>query len=675
VRKYAGTVSLLLALCGLAAGGGMTQALLAAQDAGPPPAAPAYRDGIDLAAIDRRVNACDNFYRHACGGFIASARVDADEPEIRMADSRFDANLERALGRLFRETGNDPELDRLKTFYESCTASAAGANQADTAIVRAWLARIDGVQSRADVQAMLRDLSGIGVDVFLNYGGWPDRTDWGGYRGELTNGRTWSEPAVVEQAFTQAGLDPAAAHRDAEAVVAIATALRPRTVRRWDDGTEHPMTPAAIAAAYPGIDWAPYFRMIGATADRPINVTSPAYLEALQSELATRPVAELRAYLRWQFLFSLRGELPAPYNGAFGNIDPGYRVATGNPTKACRDATVRAMGVEFSRQFATRILGREARDAGSLLADSIRDAMVRSIGDRDWLSPEARQATADKLRQTDLKIGFPDDWPEAGRYPVRAGHFLDNVLAARRYEQQRTWSRAHARRDRRAWDMIVYPWVGEGMAAARLPIPNGFPDAFTNSLIMTAAYLMPPRFDAAVPPEVNYGTFGAVFGHELVHVAQLHMFGADGRERELWGAADQAAETRQGQCVIDQANAHHPLPGVSMDGTRQYEENVADYGGLRLAYEALRARLGAAIDRPDASGTTPAQRFFYAFAQNWCTAQTDDSLRGHVASDGHGPPEFRVNGPLSNLPAFARAFGCGASAPMVRPAANQCVVW
>lgn len=632
-------------------------------------------DGIDLTALDPHVSACENFYRHACGGFIASARPTPDNPEIRMADATFDANLESALTRLFEQSDGDPELKRLETFYRSCTASMAGADQADVAAIRGWLARIDGITSRAEIQPMLRELSRIGVDVFYNYGGWPDRTAWGRYRGELLNGGSYSDPAVVEKAFTLAGADAATARREAQAVAAIAGELRPHMVQRWDDGTEHPMSPEAIARAWPGIEWAAYFNLVGAPAGRPVNVASPEYFGTLQAVLADRPVEDLRAYMRWRFLLSLRGELPSPYNRAFADIDPGLRVAVGMPVAQCRDATVRAMGVELSRQFATRILGEDGRRAGDQVAQTLRASMVESISGRTWLSPQARQATADKLSQTDLKIGYPEHWPQAGAYPLSPDRFLDNVFAARRFEQQRTWARAQTARDRKAWDMIVSPWVGDGMAAARLSVPNGFPDAFSNSLIMTAAYLAPPRFDANLPVEVNYGAFGAVFGHELIHVAELHMFTADGREGELWTPADVAAAKTQGQCVIDQANAFHPLPGLTMDGARQYAENVADYGGVRLAYAALRQRLGAAIDRPDAAGMTPARRFFYAYAQNWCTAQTDDSLRGHVASDGHGPPEFRVNGPLSNLPEFARAFGCRSATPMTRSDANRCTVW
>jgi endothelin-converting enzyme/putative endopeptidase len=520
-------------------------------------------------------------------------------------------------------------------------------------------------------------LSGIGVDPFFTYSGQPDRTQWDRYRGEIHNSVIWANEQTVAQTFIAAGLADADAQRDAAAVASIVAALRKERGDRYDASTaENPRTLAQLAQLAPSIDWPRYFTMVGAPRARAVNVTSPAFLRAVETVLSTRPPAELRAFLRWSFLFSLRGELPSPYNTAFGDINPALRVQLGNPAGRCRDATVRAMGVEFSRQYATRVLGWKARDAALKIATEIKARIVAAVADARWLSPAGRQATADKLTRTDLKIGFPDQWPEVGHYALSRSAFLANVLAARTFEQRRAWARAGQAHSRTAWDMIVSPWVGDGMAAARLVVPNGYPDALSNSIIMTAAYLGPPRFDADAAPELNYATFGAVFAHEFVHAAETNTYGADGKNQELWSDDDIKAEEKQGQCVVDQANAYEPMPGVKMKGDHQYGENVADYGGLRLAFEALEARLGTErLYRQDASGTSPAQRFFYRYAQNRCTAQTDEYERKSIEADGHAPAAFRVNAPLSNLPGFERAFSCKANARMVRPAAQQCRVW
>ncbi len=632
-----------------------------------------YMAGIDRSAIDPSVAACDNFYRHACGGFIAATKISTTRPVVSLAGRQFDASLDRNLQRLFSQDASDnTELGRLETFYTSCMAP----DPAGVLTVEHWLARIDTAKTPDDMQTLIRDMTAIGAGPFFTYSGRPDRADWKRYRGEIHNSRLWADPAVIQRTFVLAGLSPQQAQHDAKSVAVITRELREHLVNRYDASkAENPRTLTQLEALAPAVDWPHYFAMVGAPPARPINVTSPAYLEAVNRQLTNRSPAELRAFFRWSFLLSLRGELPVRFSRSFGDIPPYLRVLVNDPAGRCREATIRAMGVEFSRQYAEHILGWKARDAARHIAENIKREIIRSIRDDRWLSPQARRSTAAKLDRTDLKIGFPDNWPAVGDYPLRHDHFLDNVLAARKFETQREWRRAGEARSPRNWEMMVDPWVGEGMAAARLVIPNGYPDAFSNSLIMTAAFLAPPRFDESAAPELNYATFGTMFAHEFVHVAENHMFGPDGQNAELWSHADIESAAKRDMCVIGQADSYEPIPRLKLSGTLLFDENVADYGGLRLAYQALAANMGARINRADSTGMTPAQRFFYKFAQNWCTAQTDDDLRKSVAIDGHAPPSFRVNAPLSNLPAFGQAFGCKAGARMIRSQANQCRVW
>lgn len=626
--------------------------------------------GIDLAAIDPSAKACEDFYQHACGAFIKSVELTPSRSQVSMPHEKFDASLETSLDQLFLlPSAPESELGRVKTFYQSCLADPSSS----VALVKRWLRRIDKVANRQDVQEMFLALNAIGVTSFFEYSAAPDPLDTTRYVGELDEKIAWQDPAVVERTFVLAGLSKAQARSDANAVEAIVTELS--DTHGASNTTNRMATLADLERMAPAIAWDRFLDLLGARAKRPLVISSKPYLAAVSRVMSTRPISQLRAYLRWSFLFSLRGELPAPYNEAFGDVTPRLRVALDQPTRKCRDATLRAMGVEFSRQYSQRIIGAEAKTLASTIADTITDEIVSSAQSADWLSDAGRQAIAYKLRQTDHKLGFPESWPEVGNFALSDKDFLANVLAARRYNVRRSWDRVNQARSRTNWDMNVYPWVGAGPAFARLVTPNGFPDLDTNSILMTAALLNRPFFDKDAAVEANYATFGYIFAHEFVHIADTHEYGAFGEQRPVLSAADLRSAKRQSQCVIDQATASPAPPGSSVSGEANYTENVADLGGVRLAYEALAKRLGTGMSKQDASGMTPARRFFYHYAQINCTAATQDTLRQLVADDSHALPSYRVNGPLSNLPAFSEAFGCKASSKMRRANTKICRVW
>ena len=590
-----------------------------------------------------------------------------------MANQKFEINVGRSLDELFAiEAEPGSELERLDTFYQSCLVD----QDPSVALSRRWLDRIDSAETADEIQNLMFVLSAVGVNPFFSYAGAPDPNNLELYRGQISHSNLWQEPEVVERTFEATGIPTQQASLDAQAVALIITRLREfRTSSDETKGAENPASLFELVRIAPFIDWARYFALVSAPPIRPVNLTSDRYLQAVNREFETRSPAELRAYLRWAFLFSLRGELPAPYNQAFGNITPSLRVALEKPEKRCREATIRAMGVEFSRQYAHNVLGIPARNAAYRIGNSIQSEIVDAVEDAAWLSSVGRNATADKLRRTDLKLGFPDQWPEVGDFALSSDNFLANVLSARRFEEQRAWQRANEPRSRQAWDMLVYPWVGTGMAVARLASPNAFPDNNTNSMVMTAAFLNEPYFAANAPIETNYATFGVVFAHEFVHLAESYEFGALGQRQQLWSQVDLASAQSRRQCVIDQAEASPAPEGSEISGQFNYSENVADLGGVRIAFEALSKRLGSRLDQQDETGITPAKRFFYKYAQNFCVAASPETLGQFVTGDPHALPSYRVNGPLSNLPGFSRTFECDAQAPMRRTTDKICRVW
>jgi endothelin-converting enzyme/putative endopeptidase len=292
-----------------------------------------------------------------------------------------------------------------------------------------------------------------------------------------------------------------------------------------------------------------------------------------------------------------------------------------------------------------------------------------------WLSPAARAASQEKVRALDLKVGYPDSWPSTGSFPLKADDFLANTLAAQVFQQRQSWDRVHALRDPHSWQVMVYPNAAPGLAVARLVIPNGYPDAYTNSMILTAALLRPPVFDPGAPPEVQFGTFGTIVGHEIVHVLEVHQFDSRGNASDFWSAEDIKSHESQSACLINQANEFVLFDDKHLDGRHTFDENVADLSGIPFAFAAMARELGQGIWQKGKDGLSPAQRFFIAYAQRNCTIERPAYFSENAPLDPHAPSRFRVNEPLSNMPEFARAFSCRAGSPMARQNSARCVVW
>jgi putative endopeptidase len=653
---------------------------------------------FERSTFDYSADPCSDFYQHVCGAWSNPDNIPADLPFASWARYFATKANDDDLKKLLLGTGeiDDPEVLRLRTFVAACMTQNAAAERAARKTAQPWLARIERINTHEQFMAVLRELHGHGVNAFFRYSGEPDINEQSRYRGEILQGSVGlrrlaysdKSPAAdvertkyrdhVARMFALTGLTPAQAAHDAAAVLQLETTMAAFSLSFFDQFdakiSEHSVKPQELAVLAPHIDWTRYLKMVGQPPDRALNVASIDYLRTVDMLMANTPMEDLRAYLRWRFLDTFGAALPAPWaeeqqRFAAGSLEPTARF------EFCRLETLKNLGVELSRQFSQRFIGPVVRSQATAIAARVRDEVANSTPSLVWLSPAARTATEQRVKLLDLKVAYPDRWPASGEFPLSGNDFLANVLQAQAYEQHRAWARTQRERRRDSWETTVYPNEAAGMAAARLVIPNGFPDQTTNSIVLTAASLQTPLFDAAAPVEVRYGTFGFLVGHELGHILENHDYDADGQPKESWSAADSAAHDEQTACIIAQANQYVAAEDAHLDGTKTAGENFGDLSGIYHAYIAMAREVGSHLSVRGADGYTPAQRFFIAYAQQWCTAERPDFARENLRDDGHAPARYRTNAPLSNMPAFAHAFACPNTAPMVRSASTRCSLW
>lgn len=652
---------------------------------------------LDLSGLSKDVAPCDDFFAFVNGNWEAATELPASRARIGSFE-QLRQNNDALLKKALKELADKPELQttpglKLVAAYFSSGMDEAAIEARGLTSVLPLLNRIDGLQRREDLPALLALLNRSGINAPLGWGVQPDRKDTRRNVLSLSQSglglpdrddyfRTDERTRNISGAYRRfAGAVLAAAGRaasDAEldAVVAfetqLAEATRERAKLRDPNANYNPMSPAELNAAAPGLDWTAYLAVLTAGAKMPqrLLVGQPEFATRVAKLAGETPVEVWRRYLTLRVLDAAAPRLPK----AFATPAFEYRgkALTGLQAPPPRSEEVivlvggkygtEPVALALGELFVARAFSPEAQRRSVQLVEDIRASMKDRIEKLDWMTPPTKAKAIEKLSRMQPMIGAPDKWPQYEGLQLSSNDFSGNWLKTALWHSGQQMKDLDSPVERGRWRTSPH-------------IVNAFAGGL-NQITFPAGILQPPFFDAKADDATNYGGIGMVIGHEITHHFDDsgRNFDAGGSLTDWWTPADAAGYKARADKVAERYSAISPLPGYHLNGRLTLGENISDMSGLPIAYEGLQRALkrnGGATKLID--GYTPAQRFFLSNALVWRSKVRDEFLINQIRTDPHSPAKYRVLTPMSNTPYFAQAFSCKPGSAMV--ASDPISVW
>jgi endothelin-converting enzyme/putative endopeptidase len=632
--------------------------------------------------LDRSADPCADFYRFACGGWMAANPI----PKEHARWDRFEEVDERNRQILRDILDRAPAGSQLGDYYVACMDEKA-ADAKGIAPIKPVLDAIAALPNKPAITDQLARFEALGADPFfsidsgadfknsemtiaeIGQGGMalPDR-DYYLKTDEKSVQLREQYVAHVTRMFVQLGDRAPEATRRAQAVIKIETRLASGALdvvaRRDPNRVYHKYTVAELISLAPGIDWRKYFASIGLTGLETLNVEEPNFTRAIEASMVQNSLDDLKSYLTWHVLHANAPFLSAPFVNEdfdfFGRIltgakelRPRWKRCVGSASDQLRD--------ELARAYVEKAFGAQAKDHTLEMVRNLEAALQRDIEGLDWMSQETKKQALVKLHAIVNKIGYPDKWRDYSRVRVARDDFAGNAARLNEYEFHRVMNKVGKPVDKAEW----------GTSATTV---DAYYDATKNDITFPAGILQPPFFAQGAGDASNYGAIGSVIGHELTHGFddEGRLFDAQGNLKDWWTAQDGKRFEERAECLVNEYGGFTAVDDVKINGKLTLGENTADNGGVRIAHMALIAAL-ANRNPPKVDGFTAEQRFFLGWAQTWCENVTEEFERLSATVNPHSSGRYRVNGVLRNMPELGKAFACSTGAPMTK--GPVCRVW
>ncbi|HEY7334658.1 MAG TPA: M13 family metallopeptidase [Bryobacteraceae bacterium] len=649
-----------------------------------------YSPSLDVSSMDRSADPCTDFYRYSCGAWIKKNPIPPDQSRWDVYAKLTEDNLRFLWGIL--QDASKPSATRtaveaqIGDYFYACMDEPA-IEKAGAAPLKPALGEIAALKSINDLPALLARLHLEGGEMMFNFGSSQDYADSSQVIGFANAGglglpdrdyyvKTDAKSQEtrqkyldhVQKMFELLGEPADMAKAHAQTVMEIETALAKASLTRVElrdpQKLFHKMPVSQLQALTPSFRWSAYYAAAKVPNSPLVNVTEPTFYKELQALLKTRPLADWQTYLRWHLVHSYAPALSSAFvNANFDFYSKHLRGLEQLPPrwKRCVRQVDEELGEALGQVFVAKTFSADTKAKAQLMTKQVEDAMESEIRQLPWMSEATKQRALEKLHAVVNKIGYPDKWRDYSSVKIARDDYFGNMSRANIFESRRQLDKIGKPVDRTEWLMTP-------------PTVNAYYDPQMNDINFPAGVLQPPLYDPKMDDAPNYGDTGATIGHELTHGFddEGRQFDAHGNLKNWWTKSDAQAFEKAAKCVSDEYSGFTIVDNIKINGKLTLGEDLADLGGTWLAYLAWKEATKEQNLQP-ADGLTPDQRFFVGMAQWACGDERPESKRLSAITNPHSPLEFRVNGVVSNMPEFGKAFSCKVGQPMVR--VNQCKVW
>jgi len=647
--------------------------------------------GFDTSRMDTSVDACTDFFEYANGTWLKNTQIPSTESRWGTFNILADNNnavlkeiLENA-AKTKAAAGSDTQM--VGDFYSSCMNEAA-IEKADAKPLKPYFKQIDKIKTAEDLQNQIAQMHNAGFPAVFSFGGGPDVKNSSmvivnaGQGGLTLPNRDYylnDDAKSVETRqkfmdymttmFKNLGDSPEAATANAKTVMDIQTRLAKASLGQVElrnpDNRYNKMTVAAAQEITPNLSWTAYMQKRGIPQVADLNVGQPAFFKEVSAMMKDVSLDNWKTYLRFMVVNASANSLSKKYSDAnfefFGKYLNGAKERQPR-WKTCVNNTDNALGEALGTEYVKRTFKPEAKARMNELIDNLMAAMKDRVNNLEWMGAETKTQAQKKLSTFKRKIGSPDVLRGYKGLSVSNKSYAQNVMNSRKFQVSRNVEDIGKPVDKTRWGMTP-------------PTVNAYYSGVFNEIAFPAGILQPPFFNFEADDAINYGAIGGVIGHEISHGFDDSgsRFDADGNLKMWWTSDDRKKFEERAACVVNQFNEYEVQPGLFIDGKLTLGENIGDFAGLTVAYEAFKKSMEGKPRPANIDGFTPEQRFFLGWAQVWAGKYTPEAERLQVKTNTHSLPRWRVNGPMSNMPQFKEAFGCKEGQKMVRK--DACLIW